>query len=163
MSDASEAPGPLPWQGGCRCDKLRFQVNMAPILSAACHCAGCQRMSASAFSLTLIVPGPGLEIIEGEPVVGGLHAPELQHMCCDHCKSWVFTRVEQFGIVNVRATMLDTPRWFVPYMETCVSEKLPWATTPAVQHFEQFPAPDSYPTLLAEYAAWARERQLPVA
>ena len=66
-------------------------------------------------------------------VVGGLHAPEQRHMCCDHCKTWVFTRVAQFGIVNVRATMLDTPTWFEPYMETCVSEKLPWATTPEVR------------------------------
>ena len=54
-------------------------------------------------------------------------------MCCDHCKTWPFTRVEQFAIVNVRATMLDTPTWFEPYMETCVSEKLPWATTPEVR------------------------------
>lgn len=28
---------------------------------------------------------------------------------------------------NVRATLLDDPSWFVPFIETVVGEKLPWA------------------------------------
>jgi hypothetical protein len=109
-------------------------------------------MSASAYSLTAMFPSSGFVIVEGEPVIGGLHG-EHRHFFCSRCKSWMFTRphgVDQF--VNVRPTMLDDVSWFVPFIETFMSEKLPWATTPARHSFEKFPAMADYAGLLAEYA-----------
>lgn len=161
MSNDPVTPDALPWDGGCRCDRLRVRVTMPPLLSAACHCHGCQRMSASAFSLTLILPISGFEVLQGEPVVGGLQGVDAQHMFCDHCKTWVFTRAEQFGVVNLRPTMLDAASWFVPYIETYVSTKLAWATTPAFQSFDEFPPMESYVQLMADYADWARQRGWP--
>ena len=120
-------------------------------------------MSSSAFSLTLMLPIDGLEIVRGEVVVGGMRGPELKHMFCDYCKTWVFTRIEAFGLTNLRATMLASSDWFVPFMETFVSTKLPWVDTPAVQRFDEFPPPESYPDLMAQYADWARARNWPVA
>ena len=63
----------LPWEGGCRCDQTRVRMSAAPLISATCHCTGCQRMSASAFSLTLAIPMGGFEVTQGKPVIGGLH------------------------------------------------------------------------------------------
>lgn len=120
-------------------------------------------MSSSAFSLTLMLPADGLELVRGEVVIGGIRGPELKHMFCDHCKTWVFTRIEAFGLINLRPTMLDSRGWFAPYMETFVSAKLPWVDTPAVQRFDEFPPPESYPDLMARYADWARARNWPVA
>jgi hypothetical protein len=65
----------LPWAGGCRCGRTRFEVTAAPLLSSACHCAGCQRMTASAYSLSLAVPAEAFTVTEGEPVIGALHGP----------------------------------------------------------------------------------------
>ena len=31
----------LPAVGGCRCDRLRFTITAAPMLTSACHCRGC--------------------------------------------------------------------------------------------------------------------------
>ena len=61
----------FPREGGCRCGKVRFRLTENPLITAACHCRGCQRMSASAFSVTAIMPPTGLEIIAGETVIGG--------------------------------------------------------------------------------------------
>ncbi len=63
----------LPWQGGCRCGQVRLQVTAPPLLTMACHCTGCQRMTASAFSLSIALPAEGLAVTRGEPVIGGLH------------------------------------------------------------------------------------------
>lgn len=156
-------PNALPWDGGCRCDRVRIRVTQPPLMSAACHCRGCQRMTSSAFSLTLMLPAAGLLVVEGEPVVGGIRGPDAGHMFCDFCKTWVFTRIEAYGLVNLRATMLDSAGWFVPYMETFTSVQLPWARTPAVHSFSEFPPPEDYPDLMAQYANWARERKWPVA
>jgi len=46
----------LPWDGGCRCGQVRMRISALPILTMACHCKGCQRMSASAFSLGAAIP-----------------------------------------------------------------------------------------------------------
>lgn len=144
----------LPLPGGCRCGQLRFRVTQAPLITAACHCTGCQRMSASAFSLTMIVPETGFELLSGEPVIGGVHGPETRHHHCAHCLSWVFTRLPpQMGIVNVRPTMLDDPTWFEPFIETFTAEKLPWARTPARRSFEGLPAAEEFGGLIAAYRA----------
>jgi hypothetical protein len=46
----------LPIEGGCRCGRVRYRLTEQPWLEAACHCRGCRRMTASAFSTTLVVP-----------------------------------------------------------------------------------------------------------
>ena len=67
----------LPWEGGCRCGAVRIRVTKPPLLAMACHCTGCQRMSASAFSLTLTLPADGFAVTRGEPVIGGLQGDDV--------------------------------------------------------------------------------------
>jgi hypothetical protein len=148
----------LPWEGGCRCGEVRFVVSAPPLLTAACHCTGCQRMTASAFSLSVAIPSEGFAVTRGEPVIGGLHGPAAHHYFCGHCMSWMFTRSEGLDFfVNVRATMLDDAKWFAPFIETYASEKLPWAATPAAYSFEKFPTFEEFPALMKGYAEHARK------
>lgn len=141
-------------QGGCRCGQVRFKVTMPPILTAVCHCTGCQRMTGSAFSLTAAIPSAGFTLTQGEVVIGGLHGA-TRHNFCPHCMSWMFTQPRGFDFVNLRPTMLDDPSGFAPFIETYTSEKLPWATTPAPRKFEKFPAVDEFAGLMEGYAKWA--------
>lgn len=145
----------LPREGACRCGRVRIRLSAPSLLTSACHCTGCQRMTASAFSLTMSVPGSGFEVIEGKTVIGGLHGPEAHHHFCDHCKTWMYTTAEGMPFVNVRPTMLDEHSDFVPFIEVYTSEGLPWAKTPAVHRFETAPPYDAYEGLIAEYMARA--------
>lgn len=144
---------PLPWTGGCRCGQVRFAITAPPMLTMACHCTGCQKMSASAFSLSIAIPAAGFAVTAGEPVIGGLHNPDLRHNFCPHCMSWMFTEPKGAPFVNVRATMLDDTTGFAPFIETYTCEKLPWATTPAVHSFDKFPAMEDYMTLTQAFVA----------
>jgi hypothetical protein len=138
--------------GGCRCGQVRFEITAPSILTSACHCTGCQRMSASAFSLSAMYPASGFRVTAGTPVVGGLHGA-LRHMFCPHCMTWMFTCPPGLdAFVNLRATLLDDARDYRPFIETFTSEKLPWAQVPAVLSFERFPAPEEFPELLRAYA-----------
>lgn len=65
----------LPLSGQCRCGEVRVEVTAEPLMTAACHCTGCQSMSSSAFSLTAMIPSSGFKVTQGEPVIGGLHGP----------------------------------------------------------------------------------------
>jgi hypothetical protein len=130
-------------------------MSAPPLITMACHCTGCQRMSSSAYSLSVAVPAEGFAVTQGEPVIGGLRGA-TRHYFCAHCMSWMFTRPEGLDwLVNLRPTMLDNPSWFTPFVETFTSEKLPWARTPAVHSYKRFPALEDYEQLVREYAEQA--------
>lgn len=138
--------------GGCRCGQVRFRASGAPLITMACHCTGCQKMSASAFSLSSLYPAAAFEVTAGEPVIGGLHGSP-RHFFCPHCMSWMFTRPDEVGdVVNVRATLFDDTSGYAPFMETYTVEKLPWAATGATHSFERFPEPQDYPPMLKAFA-----------
>ncbi|SSC73707.1 unnamed protein product [Ciceribacter sp. T2.26MG-112.2] len=138
--------------GGCRGGKVQLKVRGRPVMTMVCHCTGCQKMTASAFSLSSLYPEDNVEVSGPEPVIGGLHG-DLRHFFCPHCLSWMFTRFDAMGpFVNVRSTMLDDSAGFTPFMETCVSEKLPWVQTPARHSYPQFPPMEDFPRLMGEFA-----------
>ncbi|MGZ5268269.1 MAG: GFA family protein [Caldimonas sp.] len=142
----------LPWTGSCRCGRVSLRITKSPWLIGACHCTGCQKMSASAFSLTVSVPGDGFATSGLEPVIGGLHGEERHHFC-PWCMNWMFTRVDATDeFVNVRASMLDDHRWVVPYAEFWTSEKLPWASTSARASFATEPPDEAFAGLLEGFA-----------
>lgn len=116
-------------------------------------------MSSSAFSLTAICLAQSFEVTKGEPVLGGLRSPDLQHFFCRECMTWMFTRPAALPhVVNVRPTMFDDASWFAPFMETYAATKLPWAQTGAARSFEAFPPMDGFDALLAEYQQWRAAR-----
>jgi hypothetical protein len=146
----------LPLEGGCRCGQVRFKVSKPPMLTMACHCRGCQQMTSSAYALTAVIPSEAFEVIQGEPVIGGLHGPQAHHHFCPWCMSWVFTRAEGMDwFVNVRPGLLDDARWTEPFIDIWTREKLPWATTPAVHAYETTPGWDEYQELVKAYQARA--------
>ena len=130
----------LPWTGGCRCGKLRFEISAPPLITMACHCTGCQKMSASAYSLTIALPADGFEIVRGDPVRGGLRGEHGQYHC-PACKAWLFTRPGGMDwLVNLRPSTLDRHDWYVPFIEVWTDEKLRWASTPARYSYATVPA-----------------------
>lgn len=148
-------PWKLPLEGGCRCGQVRLRISAAPLVTMACHCTGCQRMSASAFSLSAAFPSHGFAVTQGEPVIGGLHGAS-RHYFCPYCMSWMFTRPEGMDqFVNVRATLLDDTSWVAPFIETFTKEKLAWAITGASHSYETFPAMEDFAPLVEAYAKFA--------
>ncbi len=147
-------PPKLPLTGTCQCAAVAVEISAPPLMTAACHCTSCQKMSGSAFSLTAMIPGDAFSVTRGQPVIGGLKGPQLHHHFCPDCMSWMFTRIEGVSaFINVRPSLFDDHAWFSPFIETMTREKLPWAHTPARHHFDEYPAMDDMQELIAEFAA----------
>jgi hypothetical protein len=143
----------LPVEGQCMCGQVRMRISVPPVMTMACHCKGCQKLSASAFSLTAMIPTPGFEVLAGEPQIGAMHGAS-QYFYCPNCLNWLFTRPAGFDFaVNVRPTMFGIEEWSTPFVETFASEKLPWAFTAAHFSFDQYPPQDQYGMLMGEYAS----------
>lgn len=151
MSDSPDKEWNLPWTARCRCERLQMRVTMAPVVTMACHCTGCQRMTASAFSLSVLLPAAGFEVTAGETEIGGLHG-DHRHFHCAYCKSWAFTRPAGMdGFVNLRAMTLDDRAWYVPFVETCTSEAFPWAKTGATHSFPNIPPVEAFGPIVSEF------------
>ncbi len=145
----------LPAEGSCRCGEVRLKITAPPMITMACHCRGCQKMSASAFSCSAAIPTAGFEVTAGEPVIGGAHGDDIHHYHCPRCKSWIFTRMVGMDFfVNLRPTMLDDASWFAPFVETYTSTKFPWAQSGAVHGYPEFPQLDAFEGLMKEFAQW---------
>ena len=142
----------LPWSASCSCGQIKMRITQPPMVSMACHCRACQRLTGGAYSLTLLIPIEGFEVTEGEPVVGGLHRAELQHSFCPHCKNWLFTRPQGMPFVNFRPTMLEDASWVQPYVDTGVADKLPGVVSGAKHAFDDYPPPDRYDDLMEGFA-----------
>lgn len=130
-----------------------MRVTAPPVMSAACHCRDCQKLTGGAYSLTLMIPEAGFEVARGAPVTGGLHRPELRHHFCPRCCNWLFTRGSVLpGFVNMRPTMLDDASWVVPYIETKTAERLPGAITGAKVAYQGWPPQEDFGGLIEGFA-----------
>lgn len=143
----------LPVEGACMCGQVKLRVRSAPIITMACHCKGCQKLSASAFSLSAMIPAEAIDVL-GETAIGALHG-ESKYEYCPRCLNWLLTRPAGIPFVNVRPTMFDVEAWAMPFIESYVSERLPWARTTARHSFANLPDPQLYGPLMAEFAAQA--------
>ncbi|WP_103173093.1 GFA family protein [Paracoccus sp. SY] len=138
--------------GGCRCGRVTIAVSGPPLLTMACHCRGCQQMTASAFSLSSLYAQDAVSI-EGETILGGLRG-ELRHHCCAFCLSWTHTRADFLGpLVNIRSTMLEGGSDQPPFIECWLEEKLPWVSVGATHGFARFPPVEGFAALMADFAA----------
>ncbi|MCM2474911.1 GFA family protein [Rhizobium sp. CG5] len=138
--------------GACRCGQVQLKVRGKPLITMACHCSGCQKMTSSAFSLSALYPLDVVDISGLEPVIGGMHG-EMRHHFCPHCLSWMFTRAEMMGpLVNIRSSMLDNVAELAPFIETGTREKLEWAQTSAVHSYAMFAPKEDFPMLMQAYA-----------
>nr|WP_281171965.1 GFA family protein [Leisingera daeponensis] len=129
---------------------------VTPLITLACHCLDCQRMSASAFSLTAIIPADGFRVVEGMPVARPLPGSPRHHYFCPSCMTWMYTKIGGADArVNVRPTLCYDSSWVEPFAETMTRDKLTWAETPAVHTYEAFPSPAEFEELLAKFSDWS--------
>ena len=51
---------------GCLCGQVRLRISGDPATVMQCHCTDCQKLSASSFSISMVLNRSGLEILSGD-------------------------------------------------------------------------------------------------
>ena len=146
----------LPLEGTCLCGVVRVRATQPPILTLACHCHDCQKLTASAYSLTAMIPSEGFSVSGGRLIIGGRKTRQRRHYFCGECMTFVYTQiVGKSERVNVRASIFDNAACLKPFLELMTDEKLPWVTVPAVHSFTSFPTTsEEFDALASEYKLW---------
>lgn len=71
--------------GGCQCGGVRYRVEAQPSRIYCCHCTECRAQSASAFGISVIVPGAAVSISTGQPKVWTRPTDTGKIMTCAFC------------------------------------------------------------------------------
>ena len=144
-----------PYHGACLCGAVEVHVTAPPLLSTACHCRDCQKLTTSAFSLTTLFPSDSV-FCTGSLIRGGHRSAPRLHYFCASCLTFIYSRIEGAEHrINLRTSILDDAPLFPPFVELMTVNKMPWAEVPATHSFTHFP--ESPEKLQALIKAFARE------
>lgn len=143
-----------PFTGRCLCGAIQIAVTAPPLLTLACHCRDCQKLCASAFSLTTMFPAEAF-FLTGDLIIGGRGHGARQHFFCKSCLNFVYSRIGSASSrINLRTSLLDAAADFAPFVELMTNEKLPWVTLPVAHRFAEYPMDQTVlQALMSDFAA----------
>ena len=120
-----------PLDGGCTCAKIRFRLEVAPIITHCCHCRNCQKASGSAFSINAMIESEHLTVLEGTPErFRGTDSQEVAR--CAACGLTLWSQHPHFGeaIAFVGVGVLDQGERLAPEAHYFTRSKHPWVQLP---------------------------------
>ncbi len=129
MSD--EIPGPT--TGGCQCGAVRYELTAEPLHVSVCHCRECQKQSASAFGVSVVVPRKALRLTHGAPATWSRPTDSgrtLDCLFCPACGTRVWHAGELSDTVSVKGGSLDNPPDLTTATHIWTSRKLPGVVIP---------------------------------
>jgi hypothetical protein len=130
----------LPLTGGCICGAVRYEITEVPVSVYTCHCTDCQRVTVSAFSIGVAVPGEAFRVSgkELQPAPGGVTAGGRvkTRWVCPDCGIGVCGGVQPGTVPPdytriVRGGTLDDTSWLRPTTHFWTRSKQPWVVLPA--------------------------------
>lgn len=124
----------LPLHGGCQCGAVRYEITGEPRELYVCHCRECQKQSASAFGISLIVPRSGFRLTQGAVKSWSRPADSGRRrrcLFCGECGSRLWHEAEPPAeTVSVKGGSLDIPLDLGAAIHIWVSRKLPGVVIP---------------------------------
>lgn len=131
MSDG----GASPRAGGCQCGNLRYEITGTPGELYACHCLECRKLTASAFSMSLMVRVADFRLTRGTPKVWTRPADSgrtIRCLFCPDCGSRIVHETEgDDEWLVVKPGSLDEPVNYASAIHIWTRRKLPGFEIPA--------------------------------
>jgi hypothetical protein len=130
--------------GGCQCGAVRYEVAGEPRALFVCHCRECQKQSASAFGISLVVSAGALRVIRGATKTWSRPTDSgrvLDCTFCVACGSRLWHGNPARGTISVKGGSLDTPPDIAEATHIWTARKLPGVVIP--EGARQFPGEPS--------------------
>lgn len=146
----------FPCEGGCVCGSVRYRLLEDPLELHVCHCTDCQRLSGTAFVMTMSIQRRSLELLQGEPTSISFQTSEEIRRCdrrCAECGSRIWSEPRRYPeILGLRPGTLDDKSWFEPIAHIWTRSAQPWVVIPeTVLRYDKAPDDD-----LELVRAWKR-------
>ena len=149
----------LPLTGGCQCGQLRYEVRAEPLSVYLCHCTECQRQSASAFGMSVVVPRATFGYTSGTPRKWDRTADSGRTIGADFCEVCGVRPVHHpqanDKVSILKPGTLDDTSWLYPVGHIWTKSAQPWVQIPRDSINHEGHPPDLAPLM----EAWQRHRQ----
>lgn len=119
-----------PFQGGCRCGAIRYEVSAEPMAVMDCHCRDCQYASGGSHTTAVVIPAAAFKLTKGTPrrfSVKGDSGTDVTRSFCETCGTPLFSEPPGGAIWVVKAGTLDDPSWLTVGGALYVKSAQPWA------------------------------------
>ncbi len=145
----------LPASGSCQCGNVNYEVTDRPLATYACHCRDCQKLSTSAFSVTMVISRSGFRLVSGElkswqrPTESGGVA-----VCwfCPECGNRIFhENPEMPDVIRLKPGTLEDTSVLEPQAHVWTCREQQW-----LQRIADLPKFEKQPDMAAAMAAIAR-------
>lgn len=122
--------------GSCHCGQIQFTAAVEPELTSVCHCQDCQKLTGTAFRVSVPALPNSFALVQGEPRVyvkvadsGSRRAQAF----CGHCGSPLYTYdADQASTVGLRVGVLDERAALAPSWQKWCASALGWTQDLAV-------------------------------
>jgi len=126
-------PG-FPRSGGCACGAVRYRLLGEPLELHVCHCTDCQRVTGSAFVMSMVTRRDTVELTQGAPTVCDFETPEGIHrreQRCAECGSRLWSEPNGLPeLLTLRPGTLDDHGWLRPIAHIWTRSAQPWVEIP---------------------------------
>lgn len=120
----------FPVEGGCQCGAVRYRLLGPPLAAYLCHCKDCQRLGASAFSLSMPIAREHVELVSGTPAACDKTADSgrvVRMLGCGQCGTKLWNEpLAASGMVMLKPATLDDSSWIRPVGNIWTASKMPW-------------------------------------
>jgi hypothetical protein len=143
----------FPLVGGCHCGALRYEFSAAPLMVYNCHCKYCQKISGSAFNISVTIIERSFAFTKGHPAKiewqSDAGATRFGYFCGSCGSRIVQGSTPSKGALSLRAGTLDDTSWVEPVGDIWTASAQPW-----VLFVEGGLRAEKQPT---DYAPWAEK------
>jgi hypothetical protein len=127
--------------GGCQCGQARYEIRGPVQQIFVCHCRDCQKQSASAFGISVIVKNADFRLTRGEAARWSRPADSGRSVLCFFCPAcgarlW-HGREERSDTISIKGGGLDEPPDLTRAAHIWTRRKLSGVLIP--EHAVQFP------------------------
>jgi hypothetical protein len=133
-----------PFEGGCACKAVRYEVASEPVAFMLCHCRDCQYASGGEPAAVVVVPKPAFKLTKGSVTSyssKGDSGNQVTRQFCGACGTPLFSALEGNPTLwAIKAGSLDDPSWLKPTAYLWTASAQPWAhMDPAIHAFDKQP------------------------
>ena len=127
--------------GGCQCGGVRYEIAGRPVALYVCHCRECQKQSASAFGISVMVKRADFRLTRGKVKVWSRATDRGGRLACAFCPAcgsrlW-HEAVPANATISVKGGSLDQPPDLRAACHIWTARRLPGVIIPKTAR--QFP------------------------
>ena len=116
--------------GQCHCGHVKYEAEIDPARIAICHCTDCQRLTGSAYRVTVPAPAASFRLLRGTPttyVKTGDNGNQRRHGFCPTCGTPIYSAaLEEPPSYGVRVGTLDQRAALPPARQIWCRSALAW-------------------------------------